>query len=70
MSLASKSCNKFFAIKFSTVFELFRHRVNTSSNFATVTFFFVFKMCRHRVNVVFFQFDEGSFQKRHQLSEI
>ena len=52
ISLASKSCNEFFTVKFRTVFKLFRYRVNASSNFATVTFFTVFKMCRHRVNAV------------------
>ena len=51
-SLASQSCNELFTCKFPTVFKLFRHRVNASSNFATVTFFTVFKMCRHRVNAV------------------
>ena len=51
-SLASKSCNEVFYRQVSTVFKLFRHRVNASSNFATVTFFIVFKMCRHRVNAV------------------
>ena len=54
ISLASKSCNELFTCKFSTVFKLFRYRVNASSNFATVTFFTVFKMCRHRVNAVSF----------------
>ena len=37
---ASKSYNEFFTVKFSTVFTLFRHRLNASSKFATVTFFF------------------------------
>ena len=50
--MASKSCNQLFTDKFPTVFKLFRHRVNASSDFATVTFFIVFKMCRHRVNAV------------------
>ena len=40
-SLISKSCNEFFTVKFPTVFKLFQHRVNASSNFATVTFFTV-----------------------------
>ena len=52
--MASKSCNQLFTDKFLTVFKLFRHRVNASSDFATVTFFTVFKMCRHRVNAVLF----------------
>ena len=50
ISLASKSCNEFFTVRFPTVFTLFRYRVNASSNFATVTFFTVFKMCWHRVS--------------------
>ena len=50
--MASKSINELFTGKFPTVFKLFRHRVNASSNFATGTFFIVFKMCRHRVNAV------------------
>ena len=53
ISLASKSWNEFFTVIFRTVFKLFRHRLNASSNFATVTFFTVFKMCRHCVHVVF-----------------
>ena len=52
ISLASKSCNEFFTVRFPPVFKLFRYRVNASSNFATVTFFTVFKMCRHCVNAV------------------
>ena len=55
-SFASKSCNELFTGKFPTVFKLFWHRVNASSNFATVTFFIVFKMCRHRVNAVLLYF--------------
>ena len=47
-----KALQRVFYHKFPTVFKLFRHRVNASSNFATVTFFTVFKMCRHRVNAV------------------
>ena len=39
ISFASKSCNEFSTVKFSTVFIMCRHRVNASSNFATVTFF-------------------------------
>ena len=54
ISLTSKSCNEFFTVEFPTVFKLFRHRLNTSSNFATVIFFTVFKMCWHRVNAVWF----------------
>ena len=50
--MASKSCKEFPTVKSRTVFKLFRHRVNASSNSATVTFFTVFKMCRHRVNAV------------------
>ena len=56
--MASKSCNQLFTDKFPTVFKLFRHRVNASSNFAAVTIFIVFKMCRHRVNAVL---DEEKF---------
>ena len=52
ISLAPKSCNEFFTVRFPTVLELFRYRVSASSNFATVTFFTDFKMCRHRVNAV------------------
>ena len=52
ISLASKSCNEFFTVKFPTVFKLFRYRVNATSSFAAVTFLTVFKMCRHRVNAV------------------
>ena len=52
ISLASKSCNDFFTIRFPTVLKLFMYRENASSNFATVTFLTVFKMCRHRVNAV------------------
>ena len=52
ISLAPKSCNDFFAIKYPTVFKLLRHRVNANSDFATVTVFSVVKVCRHRVNVV------------------
>ena len=44
ISLASKSCNEFFTVKFPTVFKFFRYRVNASSNFATVTFF-TFSKC-------------------------
>ena len=43
ITLASKSCNEFFTIKFPTVFKLCRDRVNASSNFATVTFFHRFQ---------------------------
>ena len=50
--MASKSCKELLTVKSRTVFKLFRHRVNASSNSATVTFFIVFKMCRHRVNAV------------------
>ena len=50
--MASKSCKEFLTVKSRTVFKLFWHRVNASSNLATVTFFTVFKMCRHRVNAV------------------
>ena len=50
--MASKSRKEFLIVKFRSVFKLFRHRVNASSNSATVTFFTVFKMCRHRVNAV------------------
>ena len=50
--MALKSCKGFFAVKFRTVFRLFRHRVNASSNSATVKLFTVFKMCRHRVKAV------------------
>ena len=52
ISLASKSCNESFSVKFPTVFKLCRYRLNASSNFATVTVFTVFKMCRHRVNAI------------------
>ena len=50
--MASKSCKEFLSVKSPTVFKLFRHRVNASSNSATLTVFTVFKMCRHRVNAV------------------
>ena len=50
--MASKSCKEFLTVKSRTVFKLFRHRVNASSNSATVTFFTVFKMCQHCVNAV------------------
>ena len=40
--MASKSCKEFLTFKFPTVFKLFRHRVNASSNSATVKFFAVF----------------------------
>ena len=43
---------RIFLPQASTVFELFRHRVNASSNFGTFTFFIIFEMCRHRVNAV------------------
>ena len=52
ISLASKSCNEFFTVIIPTVFKLFRHSLNASSNFASVTFFTVFEMCRHRLNQV------------------
>ena len=38
ISLASKSCNEFFAVKLPSVFKLFLHRVNVGSDFATVIF--------------------------------
>ena len=36
--MSSKSCKEFLTAKFPTVSELFRHRVNATSNSATVTF--------------------------------
>ena len=50
--MAAKSCKAFHTVKSRTVFKLFRHPVNASSNSATVTFVTIFKMCRHRVNAV------------------
>ena len=52
ISLASKSSNEFFTVKFPIVFKLSRHRKSASSNFATVKFFTVFKMCWYYVNAV------------------
>ena len=50
--MASKSCKEFLTVIPRTVFKLFRHRVNASSNSAIVTFFTVFKMCQHRLEAV------------------
>ena len=41
--MSSKSCKEFLTVKSRTVFKLFRHRVNASSNSATVTFFHRFQ---------------------------